>query len=286
MVSQQTGEVIGAIAGTMAYGDKVALTQNSASLCHPNPKSEPAIRESFLFYRVWIPSTLFGAAAICWYDPSKAPALFFALCAFGFLYADTIINASKRDTVRHISDGITLSMVEFSKDTEQSSTFIAALTETIHVILAHDQLTSTFKQIVVDSMRDEQLQSELLDTLSGAIVRASADDNLRKVLLSAFQQGFEEALNDQDFMDAMLRSMVHAIVSASQNKALLDAMLDVTTEAVSASVRDARFMQELKEAMKDCLRDSDIFRAGASGFFGALNPRRATQQQQQQDPSS
>jgi hypothetical protein len=31
-------------------------------------------------------------------------------------------------------------------------------------------------------------------------------------------------------------------------------------------------MNEFKQAVKECLRDSDMFRAGATGFIGAMMP--------------
>ena len=227
------------------------------------------------FFHWTIPSVLFAASTICWYDPSRFPALFFVFMAFAFLRSEALLHASKRVAVRHISDGITLSMTSFVQDSQQSKRFMAALSEVIHVALTNDRLTKTFKAVAVETVRDEELQSDILDTLTLAIVRATNNEGnsrLSEVVLHAFEQGFSQALCNEQFMNSILNAIVQALVSASQNTRLRQAVLDVSTEAVSTAVRDERFMSELKQVMKECLRDSELFRAGAAGMLGAVIP--------------
>lgn len=221
-------------------------------------------------------AALFAAGAIAYCDPSKAPFLFFTVLGLGILLKERLLHSSKRSMVRHISDGITLSMVEFTRNQDESEAFMSALSETIRLALTNEQLTSTFKEIAIESFRNEELQKDIICTFSTAIVRASEDTPFKKVLLSAIEQGISEALSDEDFMNSMFSSLVNALVSASQNEELREAIMNTTTEAVSTAVRDERFMNELKQAMKECLRDSDIFRAGASGLIGAVLPRRSS----------
>lgn len=221
-----------------------------------------------------IPAALLVASAISYLDPNMAPCLFFLFAGLGFLINETLIKSSQKTMVRHISDGITLSMVEFSQDSQKAENFTSALSETIRVALTNDKLTKTFRDIAIESMRNEDLQSDILDTISNAMVRVSEDETLRKATLSAIEQGISHTLADKAFMDAMYGSLVSALVLTSQNEELQRVLLTVVTEAISSAVRDEQFMEELKQAMKECLRDSEIFRAGASGLLGAVLPSR------------
>jgi len=233
---------------------------------------------SYGFFQVATPAALFCAAGVAYRDPSLGPFLFFLLGGLAFLFFEDIIRSSKRTMVRHISDGVTLSLIEFVENSDQSEAFISALGETIRIALTNENFTTTFKTIAIESMRDERLQSDILDTCSGAIVRASQDSGFNKVLLSAFSQGISDAISDKEFMDAIFKSLVGAMVAASQNDELRMAVLNVTTEGVSTAVRDERFMDELKSAMKECLSDGELFRAGATGLWGAVLPGRAASQ--------
>jgi len=219
-----------------------------------------------------IPGAFFCAAAISWYDPSKAAGLFFLFFALAFVWADDLITSSRGTASRHISDGITLSLVEFANDPERSGDLIAALSETLQVALTNEKLTSTFKEVVIGSFRDEQLQMDILDTFSSAMIGASKNDNFNRALHHAIGKGMSDALGNKEFMEASFSALVDALVAASQNDALRETMLNVVSQSVSDAVSDQRFMTELKGAIKECLKDSDIFRAGAAGFFGAVLP--------------
>eukprot|EP00588_Corethron_pennatum_P036698 CAMPEP_0194348330 /NCGR_PEP_ID=MMETSP0171-20130528/106477_1 /TAXON_ID=218684 /ORGANISM="Corethron pennatum, Strain L29A3" /LENGTH=270 /DNA_ID=CAMNT_0039115665 /DNA_START=173 /DNA_END=982 /DNA_ORIENTATION=+ len=238
-----------------------------------------------------IPGAFFCAAAISWYDPSKAAGLFFLFFGLAFVWADDLITSSRGTASRHISDGITLSLVEFANDpersgdliaalsetlqvaltnekltSERSGDLIAALSETLQVALTNEKLTSTFKEVVIGSFRDEQLQMDILDTFSSAMIGASKNDNFNRALHHAIGKGMSDALGNKEFMEASFAALVDALVAASQNDALRETMLNVVSQSVSDAVSDQRFMTELKGAIKECLKDSDIFRAGAAGF--------------------
>jgi hypothetical protein len=238
----------------------------------PFIKKGKAEAAEYYYFSVTIPAALLCAAGICWHDPMKFPVLFFVFLALGFIRSDSLWHASKQVVVRYISDGITLSFALFARDEQQSNRFMQALSETIRVALTNEQLTATFKEMAIDTIRDEHLQAAILDTMSAAIVRAMQDENFKAVVLSAVQQGCSDALSNMEFMDSMFDAIVEAIISASENIKLRKALLDVSTEAVSTAVRDERFMNELKQVFKECLRDSELFRAGVSGFIGAMKP--------------
>eukprot|EP00588_Corethron_pennatum_P014772 CAMPEP_0194273826 /NCGR_PEP_ID=MMETSP0169-20130528/7085_1 /TAXON_ID=218684 /ORGANISM="Corethron pennatum, Strain L29A3" /LENGTH=234 /DNA_ID=CAMNT_0039016891 /DNA_START=88 /DNA_END=789 /DNA_ORIENTATION=+ len=202
-----------------------------------------------------MPGALFCAAAISWYDPSKAAGLFFLFFALAFGSADDLINSSRCTASRHISDGISLSLVEFANDPARSGDLIAALSETLQVALTNEKLTRTFKEVSIGSFRDEQLQMDILDTLSSAMIRASKNDNFNRALHHAVGKGMSDALGNKDFMEASFAALVDALVSASQNDALRETMLNVVSQSVSDAVSDQRFMTELKGAIKECLKD-------------------------------
>lgn len=224
---------------------------------------------------IFIPSTvisaiLFAFSAVAYAHPSLAPCLFFMLCGFGILLKESLMTSSQPRVIRHISDGITLCLVEFSQDTEKSEAFMSALSESIRVVLTNDNLKSTLRDVVVSSLRDEGLQSDIHDVIRAAVVRVSEDVRFCQAIILAVGRGASDAMSDKEFVAGFCGTFVKSVVLASKNEELREALLNVTTEAVSTAVRDERFMGEFKQAMKDCLSDSDIFRAGASGLLGAV----------------
>lgn len=69
-----------------------------------------------------------------------------------------------------------------------------------------------------------------------------------------------------------MTSVVQAIVSASQDEQLKRTVMSVVTEAVSEALADERFVNEIRGAVKETLKDGDLYRAGARGVLSAALP--------------
>jgi len=185
-----------------------------------------------------------------------------------------MITSSRQQAVSNISAGVTRSLVEFSQHPEQSEPLIGALSQTIRVALTNEELQATFRDVAIKSMRDGELQSDILNVVTGSLVKASNDENLKKVLLSSIQQGMSDALNNQEFLDAIFSSTMKVVVTGAKNTKLRDTVLNVATEAVSLAIQDKRFIQELKGVLKEVLRDGDLYRASAAGLVGAFRSKK------------
>lgn len=217
-----------------------------------------------------IATTLVSAAAICWVDPNKFPAVFFVVCALGFLYRDPLMEVLTRPISRHLSESATGTVEELFRNEQRFDRILNATTDALQRAMTSVPLRATLKSAMVDSMRDEELHDAVLSTTTNAIVKASKDDGLREALTIIAKHGVLEALRDQEFMTDIVSSLVQSIVASSQDPELKQAILAVATEAVSTALQDEKFVAIFRQVMKDCLSDGTLYRAGASGLIGAF----------------
>ena len=227
------------------------------------------------FWETAIPATMISAAAICWIDPSKFPAVFFVFCGVGFLFRDPILEVLTRPISRHLSESATGTVEELLKNEKRFDRILNAGTDALQRTLESVPLRSTLKTAIVESMQDEDLHDVVLATTTNAIVKASKDDGLRKALTVIAKHGVLEALRDEDFMKDIVASLVRSIVASSQDPELKEAILVVATEAVSTALQDEKFVAIFRQVMKDCLSDGALYRAGATGLIGAFTGKSA-----------
>lgn len=222
------------------------------------------------FWETAIPATLISAAAVCWLDPNKFPAVFFVFCGLSFVFRNPLLETLTRPVSRHLSDSATATVEQVLTNSERFDRILNALVGASQRAMESVPLRSTLKQAIVESVRDEDLHDVVLATTTSAIVKASKDDGLREALTVIAKQGVLEALRDQDFMKDIVSSLVQSIVASSQDPELKRAILVVATEAVSTALQDEKFVAVFRQVMKDCLSDGALYRAGASGLIGAF----------------
>lgn len=130
-------------------------------------------------------------------------------------------------------------------------------------------MKAALKESLVASLTDEDLQNAMLNTLETALIKASENEGMRSAALSIIRQAFIQALNDEEFVRDLMSSIVGALVKASKEEELTSAILDVVTRAVSQALADENFTKEIRGAVKDCLRDGDIYKSGVKGMLSA-----------------
>jgi membrane carboxypeptidase/penicillin-binding protein len=154
----------------------------------------------------------------------------------------------------------------YSENREKLFDSIAAL---ISKSMGSTALKTALKESLVASLMDEDLQDATLNTLQNALIKASENEGLRRTIIHVVKLAFVQALNDEDFVRDLMKSIVGALVQASKEEELTTAILDVVTRAVSQALADENFTNELRGAVKDTLKDGDIYKAGAKGMISA-----------------
>ena len=216
----------------------------------------------------YIPASLAVAAAICWIDPNKFPAVFFAFCCFGFLLRDPLLEVLTRPISQHISESAAKTAEDLFRDEAR-----------------WDRILSAGSHGLQRTMGSE-LENSLLQTITRAIVKSSKDESLLQALTVVAKQSMLDTLRDDEFMRDAASLIVNSILSAVRDEELKTALLAVATEAVSAALQDEKFVAVFRRVMKDVLSDGDMYRASAAGLVGAFMPRSSSRAIKKQDSSS
>ena len=223
-----------------------------------------------------IPASLAVAAAICWVDPQRFPAVFFLFCGLGFLFRDPLIEVMTRPIAVHISESATKTAEELLGNQDRFDRILSAGTEAIQHAMGSGPLRQTLKNAIVDSTQDEDLENVVLATVTKAIIKATKDESMLDALAGVAKQGLLEALRDKEFMKDSVSSLVEAILAAVKDPELKAAFMVIVTESVSTALQDEQFVAIFRRVMKDVLSDGSMYRAGASGLIEAILPGRSS----------
>jgi hypothetical protein len=225
-----------------------------------------------------IPASFFAAAAACWYSPEFAPSIAFVILGFGAVFFDSFAAYFTKPAVLGLSVALTDSFQTFAaeENSEQTDRLLDALADSIGRALQSSALTSTIKASIMDTLKDDDLQRATIHTLQSALIKASENEGFRETAMDVTKRAFVGALSNKDYVDELMTSIVSAIVSASQNEELTKSLLGVVTQAVSEALADEDFVSEIRGAVKDCLRDGDLYRAGAKGMISAAFGRKGS----------
>lgn len=242
-----------------------------------------------------LPAVFVCAAAVVWCSPERGfsvALLLGALCASPFAgyllwpHIAKIEDAAHCMAARHLSDVLTLTLVEVCSDEERLDRVLAALSDAIRKALTNSLVKQAMRESLIEALRDDELQREVLSTLTSAVVMASSDRGLRDTFLGVTKDAVTEALKDEGFMAEMLSTITSAAISCSRNRELRDATLGVVKEAVTDALKDDGFMQDMlstltgaaisasrdrelrealtsttKEAVSDALKDDGFMQA-------------------------
>ena len=221
-----------------------------------------------------IPSTLFLAAAICWADPSLAPAVTFLCLGFASLSFDSLAEYFTKPAALQVSKSLTDSLNSFTdeKNSEQTEKLFQAFAGIISRSLQSKALMTTIKESAISLLTSEELHNTVLQTLEKAMVVASEDKQFQDTVMKIGKDAFVGALSDEKLIAELMDSIVGAIVSASQNEKLRKTMLQVITQGMADAFEDERFVSVVRGAVKDTLKDKDLYHAGAKGLIAAANP--------------
>ena len=218
-----------------------------------------------------IPASFFLASAICYVDPSRAPALMFGLLAFATIFVSPVVTYFTIPAVEGLIGTATdaINTVTDDKYSEQRDKFFDAVAMLISKSVQSTALTTALKETLVAAVTDEDLQDTILNTLQTALIKASENEGFKSTALSILKQAFVGALNDEEFVRDLMSSIVGAIVQASKEEELTQSILEVVTAAVSQALADEKFTNEIRGAVKDTLRDGELYKAGAKGIVSA-----------------
>ena len=219
-----------------------------------------------------VPVLLILAAATCWIDPTKSASVFFIFCGLAFIYRDPVIESLTKPFSHHISESATKTAEEIFGNETRFDRILTVGTDAFQRAMESEPLRKSLKLAIVEATQDDDLLHAVLSTTTSAIVKASRDENLRAALVVVAKEGVLEALRDEFFMKDIVASLVAAIVSASRDEELKGTVVSVSTEAVSAALQEKGFIASLRQVIKDCLGDKEMYRASALGLLGAVIP--------------
>lgn len=242
-----------------------------------------------------LPSLIGCASLLCWRRPERSTAVLLALC--GALLsplgvelvrpiARLVVSWVSTSAAKLCSDVLVRTTLELLRHEERTDLLLDAASEAMRKAMTNKQVQSALKETVIDALRDENLQKELVSTLTKAAILSSGDHLLRAHLLDVGKDAIVRALKDQSFTAEMVSMISKAVLAASQNSELRDATLDVVKAAVTDALKDEGFMEEMlstltrativaskdqelrdtllgvtKEAVVDALRDEGFMNA-------------------------
>lgn len=200
-----------------------------------------------------IPASLFLCSALCYARPELFPSILFGLLAFAGIFLDSI----GAYITRRMSWAISESLTVFSDDRQNQQI---------------NKVITTVKNFIIGLLTDEELHAAAIRTLQSSLIQASENTEFRDTALDVTKRAFVGALSDEKLIGELVDAIVDAIVSASQNEKLRKTMLEVVTQGMSDALEDEKFVSIFRGAVRDTLKDKDLYRAGARGILAAANP--------------
>lgn len=105
---------------------------------------------------------------------------------------------------------------------ERSDVLLEAASEAMRKAMSNKQVQSALKETVIDALQDDQLQQQLIATLTKAAILSSGDRLLRSHLLDVGKDAIVRALKDEGFTQEMVHMLSRAVLAASQNAEIRD----------------------------------------------------------------
>ena len=234
----------------------------------------PTLRDNISDSTPWetiIPAAFFLASALCYVNPSLAPSLAFALLAFVTIFVSPVVTYFTKPATEGLMGTVTDAINAITDDqySEKRNEFFDAFAALISKSVQSTALKAALMESLVTSLMNDDLHDAVLQTLQSALIKASENEGLRSTGLNIVKQAFVGALNDEDFVRDLMSSIVSALVQASKEEELTSSLLDVVTRAVSQALAEENFTAEIRGAVKDTLRDGDLYKAGAKGIVAA-----------------
>lgn len=222
-------------------------------------------------WRTVIPASFFAASAVCYLDPTKAPAIAFLMIGFGMTFFDPVADYFTKPAAEGLSKAMTDAMLTFNDKSkkEQTDKLLDALANSVARAVQNSTLTSTVKRSIIEALSDDELQSAAIQTLQIAMKKAADNEDFKGTLFNIIKGAFVGALNDEAFVQESMHSAVASMVAASRDEELRNSMLSIITEAVTAALHDEEFIGEFQKVVKGCLSDGSFYRSGAKGVFNA-----------------
>lgn len=128
---------------------------------------------------------------------------------------------------------------------EHLDPLLNAVSDAIRKAITNSQFKAALKEAVIDSLRDDELQKEMICTLSSGAIAASKDAGFLAAILSVTKDAVTQALKDEGFIAEMLSTLTGATVMASRDEELRGTVLSVVKDAVTDSLKDDGFMADM-----------------------------------------
>lgn len=199
-----------------------------------------------------LPAALTAASAVVWSCPDRGLAV--VLLLLGALlsplgpllygpYVEAALGTAKRTSAKQLSDVLLATLLELARSEHEE--LMLAFTGSIRRAVANKEVMGTMKSALIEAAQDEDLQQQLLTTMTRAGINAFRDRDLRTMLLGVVKEAVSEALKDKAFMEDMVRTISMAVLHAAENRELRDATLKIVKEAVFDALSDERFMEQM-----------------------------------------
>jgi len=248
-----------------------------------------------------------GAAIVAW---RKLQTMGLALALLGVggtsmalgSFGKIILALVQRVLAQQMSEVIVGTVVQLTSSSSNMNLMLDAVSEGIRKSMANDRLKAALKEVVVESMRYDELDSEIMQTMSRCMVVASRDQSLRRALLTVITESFKDdgllkgvlvalpdasqsrdlrdtllsvvknALKDSRFMSEFASAFAQSGVSVLKDEEVSRAMISMAKVAIEAGLKDESFCSTLHEIAASSLSSGVMYRQAARGVVGALNP--------------
>eukprot|EP00747_Dinoflagellata_sp_TGD_P178802 gnl/TRDRNA2_/TRDRNA2_28456_c0_seq1.p1 gnl/TRDRNA2_/TRDRNA2_28456_c0~~gnl/TRDRNA2_/TRDRNA2_28456_c0_seq1.p1 ORF type:complete len:395 (-),score=61.79 gnl/TRDRNA2_/TRDRNA2_28456_c0_seq1:97-1245(-) len=248
-----------------------------------------------------------GAAIVAWRKLRKKGLALLLLGAGGTSMAfgsfgKAILELVKRALAQQVSEVLVGTVVQLTSSSSNMNLILHAVSEGIRKSMANDRLKAALKEVIVESMRYEELDGEIMKTMSRCMVVAARDKSLRHALLTVMTESLKEdglskdvlvalsdasqsqglrdaalslvknALKDSRFMSDIALAFVQSGLSVLKDEEISCAMISMAKVAIEAGFKDEAFCSTLHEIAASSLRSGVMYRQAARGVVGALNP--------------
>eukprot|EP00405_Crypthecodinium_cohnii_P008136 CAMPEP_0206420800 /NCGR_PEP_ID=MMETSP0324_2-20121206/1079_1 /ASSEMBLY_ACC=CAM_ASM_000836 /TAXON_ID=2866 /ORGANISM="Crypthecodinium cohnii, Strain Seligo" /LENGTH=285 /DNA_ID=CAMNT_0053884795 /DNA_START=209 /DNA_END=1063 /DNA_ORIENTATION=- len=251
-----------------------------------------------------LPSLLFLASAAIWRWPDRGLSVLLGLiglCLSPFgTYAfephlDRLVDTMRGISAKNLSGVISATLLEFMRNEGETQQLTLAASDAIRRAITNREVLSTMKAAILEAARDEELQQQLMVTITSAGIDTFRNAELRSALLAVTKDAISEALKDDGFMQDMISTISMAMLSTAQNRELRDTALGVVKQAVTDALKDEGFMEDMlsvitksaiaasgdvdlrnalldvtKEAVTDALKDEEFIAAFRQAMCDSL----------------
>jgi len=248
-----------------------------------------------------------GAAIVAWRKQQRKGLSLLLLGAGGMSmvfgsFGKVILASVKRMLAQQMADVLVGTVVQLTSSKSNMDLMLHAVSDGIRKARANDQLKAALKDVIVESMRYEELDGEIMRAMSRCMVVAARDRGLRHALLTLISESLKDdgllqgvllalpdasqsrglpdtllstvknALKDSRFMVDVASAFAQSGVSVLKDEEISRAMISMAKVAIDAGLKDEAFCSTLHEIAASSLGSGVMYRQAARGVVGALNP--------------